>query len=170
MEEYFAKQDKPYEAKEGRPPVLTILCLFSMIGGAWSVFSNLFTTIFYDTIKMGAAHKSKLDEVFQGSGDFTELIRKAVEMISALPREYFLINIFLSAASFYGALEMWRLKKIGFHFYTGAQIGMLIVSMIFVGISFTSSSTYVSIAFIALYAMNLKFMGSQSVEKRYDRY
>ena len=79
--------------------------------------------------------------------------------ISALPVQYFVINIFLYAASFYGALEMWRLKKVGFHFYTASQILMLIVSMIYVGVSLTSAPTFLTTSFIILYAMHLKFTG-----------
>jgi hypothetical protein len=55
---------------------------------------------------------------------------------------------------------MWRLKKIGFHVYTISQLLIIVVSMIYLGVSITSGGTFLSLAFIILYAMNLKSMKS----------
>ncbi len=146
-EEYFAKQQYPAEPESKRPAILTILCLFSLIGGGMSILSNLIFTLFYDMMVFGFKQLEKTGMVFPG-----------MDIITTQPRLYFLINIFLSAGSFYGALEMWRMKKTGFHFYTASQLGMLIMTMVYLGLSFSSGTTYFTIAFIILYAMNLKYM------------
>jgi hypothetical protein len=157
-EEYFAKQQYTDRPEGARPASLTILCILSMIWGGLSAFANLMVTLFYDMIIMGAKQLSGAQKVMPDMAKSFEEMRPMIDYISSLPRFYFFINIILSAGSFYGALMMWRLNKIGFHFYTASQLGMIIMTMIFIGISFSSFGTYITIIFIVLYAMNLKYM------------
>ena len=86
----------------------------------------------------------------------TSMAFQGMDVLINLPRHFFLINLILSAVSLFGAFQIWKLKKAGFHFYTASQLGMLIVSIIFLGLS--AGNTFFTISFIALYAMNLKYM------------
>ena len=61
--------------------------------------------------------------------------------------------------SWVGALQMWKLKKIGFHLYTGAQIFILLLPVILIpSYPFSVFSLLFTGVFIAGYALNLKFM------------
>jgi hypothetical protein len=145
MEGTEEKIDKPVENR--RPPSLTMLCVLTFIGSGSAFFSNLFFGIFYYQLPEAFEQLKKNGMIFPG-----------MEMIKFLPRQYFIYTSLLSAISLLGAIQMWKLKKIGFHFYTASQLFLIILSMIFIGISVSSGTTFLTIAFILLYAMNLKFM------------
>ena len=54
---------------------------------------------------------------------------------------------------------MWNLKKIGFHFYTIAQILLIIVSRVYMPqLPFPLFEIMISLVFITFYARNLKLM------------
>lgn len=68
-----------------------------------------------------------------------------------------ILQIVLAVASFYGVLQMWKLKKIGFFIYSGAQVAMIIVSLAFGG-GFSILGVGLTALFIGLYYMNVKKM------------
>lgn len=145
MEEYFAKQQSPQEQGQPRPVILTIICVLTFIWSGMSMLSYMIFTVLGDEMK----------EIYNAIRK-TSMALQGMDVLINLPRHFFLFNLILSAGSFCGALEMWKLKKLGFHFYTASQLGLLIVSIIFMGLS--SGNTFLTIGFIALYAMNLKYM------------
>lgn len=58
---------------------------------------------------------------------------------------------------------MFRLKRIGFYFYTAAQVLMLGITPIFIGFSLITITSLIfsaifALLFIILYAVNLKYM------------
>ena len=69
----------------------------------------------------------------------------------------------LSIVSLTGAILMFRLKRIGFCFYTAAQVLMLVVTPLFIGFSWVAMagvifSGILALIFIIMYALNLKYM------------
>ena len=57
----------------------------------------------------------------------------------------------------FGVIKMWKLQKQGFYIYTGTAVAGIILPLIF-GIAFSTFGTIISVAFIAMYAANLKHM------------
>lgn len=149
MEEFYGKQNPFQENMPKRPASLTILCILTFIWSGISFFSNLSLSVLYDYIIMYFQQIKASGISFPG-----------MELIKDIPRQYYVLQFMLSAGSFFGAVMMWRLKKPGFHLYTVSQLLMIVVSMVFLGISFSSLPTFITLIFIMLYAMNLKFMKS----------
>jgi len=145
MESTEENINKPVEFK--RPPSLTMLCILTFIGSGSAAFSNIFFAVFYNRLP----------------GLFAQMVKNGMtipgmEIIKTFPREYFFYDAGLTAISLFGAILMWKMNKIGFHFYAASQLLQIIVSMVFMGISLSSGTTFMGIAFILLYAMNLRFM------------
>ncbi len=124
-----------------RPGLLTVTCILTFIGSGLGLLSYLLLTVAFG-VMVGV-----LDSI-PGMG-----------AIAAGGIGLFIVSLILSAISLYGAIQMWKLKKLGFYLYTGAQVLMLIVPMIFVqGASFSFVGLFFTALFIALYAINLKVM------------
>ncbi len=104
----------------GRPRQLTILSVLSFIGSGAGAFSNLFIfllhPVFLDTLASGQYDDLGFDLSF----------------FSAIDKNYFLITGLLQIISFTGVVQMWNLRRTGFHLYAIAQLLMLIVSTIYV--------------------------------------
>ncbi|MBM3437241.1 MAG: hypothetical protein FJY07_13625 [Bacteroidetes bacterium] len=128
-----------------RPQLLTVLCILTFIGSGLTGFSYLFIYLSYD--QMG-------EIVDQLSFKLPEF-----DMMLSGGKRFFLSGFILNTLSLIGAVNMWRLRKVGFHFYTGSQIFILILPLVFIpAFPFSVLSVLVTIAFIAGYAVNLKNM------------
>lgn len=106
---------KPQQPK--RPPFLTALCLLTFIASAMSGFTYF---VFF----------SAYDEVMPQLQEFTSKF-PGTEYILEAPKNFFITGFLLYTFSFFGANLMWRLKKVGFHFYTAAQIGLVLLPVIY---------------------------------------
>ncbi|MCB9335039.1 MAG: hypothetical protein H6586_02760 [Flavobacteriales bacterium] len=119
-----------------RPGFLTVLCILTFIGSGLGLLGGLLMTIGMGSIMgsipgMGAA---------MGGGT-----------------AYFAIGTVLAAASLYGAIQMWKLKKQGFFIYAGASVVGIILPLIF-GLPFSAMGAIFPILFIVLYYLNVKHM------------
>ncbi|HZK07202.1 MAG TPA: hypothetical protein VFC92_03280 [Bacteroidales bacterium] len=101
-----------------RPRLLTTLCILSYIGSSMGAFSYFM--------------------IFSAYSQFMPMIE---EMGLAMPgMELYLSagrNFFLAGAVFYflsliGVALMWRLRKVGFHFYTASQVMILIMPLFYI--------------------------------------
>jgi len=138
--------------KKKRTDLLTILCLLSFVGGGLSAFSNLIIYLSYDEIGqlMPEIEKTLQDMDFEGT-EFNQLLSGG--------KNYFLSGAVLNMISFAGVSRMWRLKKIGFHFYTAAHIFLFILPFIsFDNLPFNYAGLLLSAAFIYAYSAQLKHM------------
>lgn len=132
--------------RKGRPDLLTILCILSFIGSGMGAVSNLFYAVNYSTVQDMKDHPLIVD--FPG-----------MDIIMSLPENYFVLSFILYSVSLFGAILMWRLKKIGFHFYTMAQIFLLFLPTLYPQFpDFPILSLIITILFIVLYASNLRYM------------
>ena len=128
-----------------RPELLTILCILSFVGSGLAVFSNLFIYMSFD-------------EVITIIEDY-ELGLPEFEMIMSGGKRFFITGFFLYSISLLGAIQMWKLRKIGFHLYTVAQIFILLLPVVFIeAYQFSVISLLLTIAFVLAYFSNLKFM------------
>ncbi len=69
----------------------------------------------------------------------------------------------VTSSGLLGAILMFQLRRIGFYFYTAAQILMLFVLPYFAGFNFMVLagmlfSAIFAVIFIVMYALNLKYM------------
>jgi hypothetical protein len=143
-DEQFEQQP---EETTPRLTFLRILCITSFIGSGLGFISYLFCGIFFDSL--GPAVKTSAF-VMQ---------RDLMLMLMAAGQWFFLINALLFGLSLYGAIHMWKLHKIGFHFYAMSQIALLIVPLLFMrGYAETLPQAMLTGIFIFSYASHLRFM------------
>jgi hypothetical protein len=115
MNENFNKP-KP----QARPQLLTVLCILSFFGGGMGAISSFTVFMFYD-IFIQAIESASSD-----TGMFN------LEILASIDRVYFLLNGLLMVISFTGVMQMWGMKKAGFHLYALSQLMVLIVSTIYI--------------------------------------
>jgi hypothetical protein len=145
MEEQYPHSVPDEQAK--RPVFLTVICILTFIGSGMNLLSSLLTAVAFDAIMpimIELAQKMKLPGV------------EALEMTTP---GFLTGNALLYGISVAGAILMMRLRKIGFHFYTIAQILLVIFPMYFYKLSSPGlPELFFSGLFIFFYSMNLKFM------------
>jgi hypothetical protein len=140
---YFQKADgNPGKRTE----LLTYLCILSFIGSGLAAISNLFIFLSYDDmINLTKEFEIKLPEF---------------ELMMSGGTKFFFAGFILYSISLLGAIGMWKLKKIGFHLYTVAQIFILILPVTFIqNYPFSILAVLVTLAFIIGYAVHLRYMG-----------
>jgi len=133
-----ATEQKPQE--EGRPTFLTVLCILTFIGSGLTALLLLI-----GLVAAGAA--SGVLSSIPGMGD-----------IGGLGTGYFLIVLVLALASLYGAIMMWKLKKMGFYLYSGANVIALFIPIIMASAKFSIFGLVITALFIILYGLNLKYL------------
>lgn len=133
-----ATEQKPQE--EGRPTFLTVLCILTFIGSGLSAFANLLLLV-----AAGAA--SSMLSSIPLMGD-----------VGGLGSGYLVIVLVLALASLYGAIMMWKLKKMGFYLYSGANVIALFIPMIMASGKFPIFGLIITALFIFLYGLNLKHL------------
>ncbi|MCB0805978.1 MAG: hypothetical protein KDC05_09290 [Bacteroidales bacterium] len=128
-----------------RPELLTWLCVLTFIGSGIAAFSNLVVFISYDELK-----------VFfdQEAFDYSEF-----EVMLAGGKRFFAAGFVFYVLSLFGAFRMWNLYKTGFHFYTAAQVCILLLPFVFIkSAQFSVFNLLLTATFILGYASQLKFM------------
>ncbi len=139
------------EQEQQKPQLLKVLLILTFIGSGLTMFSNLFIFGFFNQIKALLAAQGSTYSFMGSKMDLTPFFQ-----ISAA---FYLVQGLLSGLSFTGAVFMWDLRKIGFHFYTLAQICLLIVPMLFVhGLPFPGMELLISFLFVFWYYKFLKIM------------
>jgi len=128
-----------------RPQLITVLLILTFIGSGMSAFSFLFVSMSYDEVM------KIVKDVYS---DFP-----GVELILTADKSYFTIGFVLYTISFMGAILMWKMRKIGFHFYTASQIFLLILPVTTIpNYQFSILTLLVTVAFILAYSTNLRQM------------
>jgi hypothetical protein len=119
-----------------RPGFLTALCVLTFIGSGLGTLFMILATV--------------------GMGALMESIPGMADLMGG-GTAYFAVGAILSAGSLYGAIQMWKLKKIGFFIYAAAGVLGIITPLLF-GISFSTMGAIFPILFIVLYYLNVKHM------------
>jgi FtsH-binding integral membrane protein len=78
--------------------------------------------------------------------------------VGGLGSGYLVIVLVLALASLYGAIMMWKLKKMGFYLYSGANVIALFIPMIMASGKFPIFGLIITALFIFLYGLNLKHL------------
>lgn len=124
------------EPTSERPTFLTVLCILTFVGSGLGVLFSLLAVVGMGTLL------SYLGSMGGAAGGGTA---------------YFIALLVIAGGSLYGALQMWGLKKIGFFIYTGANVVGLILPLFF-GLGFSFFGAVITIAFVVMYYLNMKFM------------
>lgn len=147
MENQTFYQQSPEEQPAKRSKFLTRICYLSFIGSGFAILAGLLYTFFLDDV---------ITLLVQNPSEMNDLM---VETLSDLNKNYFAMEAILSSASLAGVIYMWKLKKIGFHIYTMANILILGLPLFFgVGTFGFENFFLITGPFIGLYALNLKQM------------
>ena len=126
---------------------LRFLCILTFLGSGLAMFAYFIIGAFYNVFL--SADMKALGE------DEQELIRI---MLSA-GKMFFLLSAFLYALSLFGSILMWKLRKIGFHLYSLAQIMLLILPLLYIhGFRMPFVTILVTVTFIFGYSTFLRSM------------
>ena len=162
--------ENPFEEQQNklqRPTFLLVLCILTFIGSGWGTLSNLFSVLTDSSMQM-EHYSSMLNSMDQGAGSavLSDILNSTMASLQATfvhAREIAVVSLVLSVISLLGAILMFQLRRIGFYFYTAAQILMLFVLPYFAGFNFMVLagmlfSAIFAVIFIVMYALNLKYM------------
>lgn len=149
-----------------RPVLLTILCILSFVHSIYVILSEMPRLI-------NPLQKEDFERIYEllfnienppaffskAIGQFDVFVENAINNSSNIA----LSTLVLYIISFSGVILMWNMKKVGFHFYTAAQILLLIIPFIFLGLNIFTLlsfifSAFFTVLFIVLYALNLNKM------------
>jgi len=134
-------QEPTVEATEGRPTFLTILCILTFIGSGLGVLSYLLLIV--------------------GAGAIMSFLGSMGGATGGGGMAFMVISLVLALASLFGAIQMWKLKKMGFMLYAGANAVALILPYLF-GTPFFLTAFMVGLlitgGFIVMYYLNVKHM------------
>lgn len=139
------KRSSLYTGK--RPPSLTLLCIMSFIGSGVSIISSVVVALAFDILP-DIAQQSPLPQA-----------EEMVEFVRMGGRLFFVLMSIWNILSFIGVWFMWNLRKTGFHFYTLAQLFMLITPLfLFTNYQLPLSNLLLTGTFILAYGLNMRFM------------
>ena len=156
------------EQKE-RPVFLTVICILSFVGLGFAILGAIMNIALAPLFKsMSGYTQSGMNEAMnQMSSDapgllpfFQKLFGSSMAMMEHMT-EISLVNLICSAIALWGVIMMWKLKKMGFYLFTAGKIIIIAFPVIVVGGmmgSFSLIGAIFPIAFIIMYAVNLKAM------------
>ena len=126
--------ENPFEEKQmKRPTFLTVLCILTFIGSGWGILSELFSLITAGMMNQSVQmeqYSQAMDQLADSgvsSSFLSGLLSSSQEVIQAsmmYRTQIAVCGLILSVISLIGAVLMFRLKRIGFYFYTAAQVLM----------------------------------------------
>ena len=154
------ESQQPVSAAPKRPQFLTVLCILTFIGSGLAFIGAIWG---YFSIKASA---TLLENMGSAEGDnygmmsgMQETMLKAVE--NAVPN--LIIGLVCSLLCLYGALQMWKLRRMGFFVYCIGEITPAISAFFLGGGGLIGSAgaifgLLIAVVWIVLYAVNLKHM------------
>lgn len=154
MSDTLSNELPPAPTPFKRPSGLTFICILTFIFSGLSFISSLFYCVYYNYLP-DLINNSPFTKSIQGIQGMSE----ALKTLTSASIWFFILNTILYGISLGGAILMFRLKKIGFHFYTVAQILLLIIPLIYLaGYKTDIANTFITGIFILIYATNLRIM------------
>nr|NQU92618.1 hypothetical protein [Bacteroidota bacterium] len=139
------EQNSKQRQRLQRPQLLIVLCILSFIGSGISGIT--FFTI-YSSYEEIIPMLIQIGENFPGMG-----------MFSTAGKNFYLTGSVLYLFSFVGINLIWRMKKVGFHFYAGSQIMLLILPFVYIqGYPIPIVDGLITALFIGLYTTFYKIL------------
>lgn len=138
--------------KKSRLRALHVVLILSFIANGLGAFSNLMMSL--------PGMRSTLSENMQL---IPEVLHETYEMMLSIPATYYIATAIFSAVAFFGCLRMWRLKGLGFHYYTIAKLLLIATPLVFIGRQYLNlGDVMMSLLFIAYYFISLRALGAFS--------
>lgn len=131
-----------------RPQLLSILCVLTFISTGLGIFTSILTPMISDY----------LVEFITSMPGYEQNLTEEGLIILKAGWGYYLVSLVLISLSLFGAIKMWKLKRIGFHFYTIANLLLFCLPSIFLSMDFNLIGLVLPGLFIGLYALHLKQM------------
>jgi len=150
-----------------RPTLLTILCVLTFLSCAWGVFeavSSYFAADLAGSATEEALSEAREEVAGREGGALAERILGSVanSLTPERIRQLALAKLLNNLLTLVGAILMWNLRKTGFYVYVaGVLVAILAPMFIFDGFLAgvaSAGTAFVSIIFVVLYALNLKYM------------
>ena len=145
---------------------MTILLVLSLINAILQIFSSLgmwiSTPVMNQMLANGELEESMAPflALMQMDDAATEAFWEVLENRLTINPLYYLLTALLYVGSLIGVIKMFKLQRIGFHFYSIAQMLLLIVSVIFVYSTQGSAGFFneflMTVMFILIYHLYLK--------------
>jgi hypothetical protein len=124
---------------EKKPILFQSACIFSIAGSSIGFISMMFATLFFDFVA------SKIELVTN------------VTATDELSRFYFASLMAAFALSLAGAIQLYKLRRIGLYFYLSAQIIILFLPVIWMGSNaFSVTNAVFTIIFSGVYIYYFK--------------
>lgn len=155
------------EEKKGIPTFLKVLCILTFVGAGFGIIGALYSMAMHEFTM------SMMDKSF-ASGEGNPFLPKNSTYMETLQKwgmVSYAMNLVGSLLCLLGAIIMWKLKKSGFYIYVLGQIipfiaaygllgGMTSGGGMFAGLVLIGQiiGAIFPIAFIVMYAVNLKHM------------
>jgi hypothetical protein len=154
------------ETENKFPVLLKVLLIISFIGSSFSMFSGLQDALSTPSLESIDSFKNIFENVKDDSPETQQMIQDSyiyMENINLEIVNYGATTFMLYAISLIGIYLMYRLRKAGFLVYSGAQVLILGLPILFGGyngfsLGITFIFTFVTMTFIILYASQLKYM------------
>ncbi len=128
-----------------RPTFLTVVCILSFIGIGLAVIGYAAAFAVLGVVEAGAgAMSDAMGEAVKSTGPSTGVVWA-----------YIIVGFLTVIMQLIGVIQMWKLKKKGFMLYTIAAVISVVMGIVYAGFSF---GVIFPIAFVAMYAANLKAM------------
>ncbi len=131
-----------------RSQFLSVLCILTFINSGLGIITSLLTPMVSEQLVGFITSMPAYEQ---------NLTQEGLIILKA-GWGYYLIALTLISGSLTGAIYMWKLKKIGFHFYTIANILLFCLPSVMLGLNFDLIGLVMPGVFIGLYALNLKYM------------
>lgn len=142
------EQQQPIPSEVGPNLIfLKILCILTFVGSGLGFISYGIIGLIRDFF---SSNLSLIPD---------EQNRELIGLLLSAGRTFFFLNALLYGVSFAGAILLWQMKKLGFHFYTASQLLLLILPLAFIkGFPMPGASIFMAILFIWGYSGFLRFM------------
>lgn len=164
--------ETPPPIKPKRPTFLLVLCILTFVFSGFNALASLFGLAFSSTFYSEEANEQSLETIYDaaedapgGMGDFLMDVAQMSEQAMQNQEIINLSNLLLYLLCVFGAILMYRLKKVGFHVYTAASAFLLIVPFLFMGLNWIVILSVIfnglfTIGFVVMYGLNLKHMNN----------
>ena len=152
-----------------RPTFLTVLCILSLFGGLyglWDGIRNAFTDAPQKAVEEARTAIEEAMVQMEGAGFAAKMMEEGLIMAekaaaNAVPLGC--IALITSLLGLAGVWFMWNLKRFGFYLYTAASLAGLMLPFVFIGFGMMGLlglgvGGFISVLFIVLYAIHLKYM------------
>ena len=145
-----------------RPTFLTVLCILSFVGVAFSLIGGIMNYFTYSALSSAGDAFSGMGTEGQQMGDAVNAMSSMLGLDPAKMATSALIQALLNIPILIGVLMMWKQKKTGFYIYTAFEVIQPLLPL-FMGLGLMGGMMAIlglifAIIFIVLYGLNLKHM------------